>query len=406
MNGSELPLRVVDGFIRPLWLTVRGQPDVEQLLDTYDAGVGKRRAELDRRLEHTSTKRLGRPATALLRAVLDDVYPSKRRDGPEPRLVRLAVFDAAAQLPDRAQALRAAGLALGIEDREVEGLLLADLPGERLVQAPAKHPSAAEIIERANQLLLLRLCGRADSLTIRATGAAKAVGAALRRSRLIAEIRESPSHSGGTVLRLSGPLSLHRRTTIYGRALARFVRSLAWCSQWHLAARCHVGNAALRLECSHRDPVLGGAAGPPPRFDSQIEERFYRAFLRRAPGWRLQREPRPISLTGGGQAIPDFEASRIEEPSARAFIEIVGFWTPEYLRRKLEALRQAHLGRYVLCVDETLGVHPGQLPGDATVIPYRRSVDVDKVLSALERMLPTGDCQVRPAPLTRIVQSR
>ena len=50
--------------------------------------------------------------------------------------------------------------------------------------------------------------------------------------------------------------------------------------------------------------------------------------------------------------IPDFV---IEHPDGRrAILEIVGFWTPEYLTEKLEKIRAAEMDNLILAVSERL----------------------------------------------------
>ena len=50
--------------------------------------------------------------------------------------------------------------------------------------------------------------------------------------------------------------------------------------------------------------------------------------------------------------IPDFA---IEHPDGRrAILEIVGFWTPEYLDAKLEKIRQVEAANFVIAVSEHL----------------------------------------------------
>ena len=46
----------------------------------------------------------------------------------------------------------------------------------------------------------------------------------------------------------------------------------------------------------------------------------------------------------------------IEHPDGRrAILEIVGFWTPEYLGSKLAKIRQVEIDSFVLAVSEQLG---------------------------------------------------
>src|SRR6185436_11044004 len=79
------------------------------------------------------------------------------------------------------------------------------------------------------------------------------------------------------------------------------------------------------------DPVW--ASAPPRRFDSRVEERFEREWRREGPEYAIVRNPVAIEVAGR-LAFPDFSVTR---GGASWLVEIVGFWTPEYVRGKLEA---------------------------------------------------------------------
>jgi predicted nuclease of restriction endonuclease-like RecB superfamily len=128
------------------------------------------------------------------------------------------------------------------------------------------------------------------------------------------------------------------------------------------------------------DPIFPSAE--PRRFDSKVEERFARDFGRRLPGWTVVREPEPIQ-TGRHLVFPDFALHPRHEPGARWFVEIVGFWTAEYLAAKLERLRAARIPNLVLCIDEERNVGPSDLPSAVRVVRYRRRVDPRAVISAI-----------------------
>lgn len=109
---------------------------------------------------------------------------------------------------------------------------------------------------------------------------------------------------------------------------------------------------------------------------------FARDFGRAAPGWALVREPEPVAA-GGHLLFPDFAAFPRGEPGRRWLVEIVGFWTPEYLATKLARLREARIENLVLCIDEARNVGEGDLPLGARLVRYRRRVDVRRVLEAM-----------------------
>ena len=70
-------------------------------------------------------------------------------------------------------------------------------------------------------------------------------------------------------------------------------------------------------------------------------------------------------------------------------IEIVGFWTPQYLASKLEKLRQTDTV-CLLCVDEDRACatadFPNDLPPHLPVVRFRRRIDAAAVLREVERL--------------------
>jgi predicted nuclease of restriction endonuclease-like RecB superfamily len=76
-------------------------------------------------------------------------------------------------------------------------------------------------------------------------------------------------------------------------------------------------------------------------FDSTVEARFYEEFSALAreghtAGWQILREPEALALPGLNLLyIPDFALYRGD---LKIWLEIIGFWTPDYRVRKLEKL--------------------------------------------------------------------
>lgn len=70
-------------------------------------------------------------------------------------------------------------------------------------------------------------------------------------------------------------------------------------------------------------------------FDSIVEEKFARKFTSISTGWNIIREPDPLVLLDGRAFIPDF---MFEKYGKKVYFEIVGFWTEEYLKRKISKI--------------------------------------------------------------------
>jgi hypothetical protein len=97
--------------------------------------------------------------------------------------------------------------------------------------------------------------------------------------------------------------------------------------------------------------------------------------------WELVREPEPLE-TGASVMIPDF-AFDYRHSDFRVFFEIMGFWTPEYVEKKLGQLADVEDVELVVAVDESLGVGEEIAARDHRVIPYTGSVRVKDVVDLL-----------------------
>ena len=180
---------------------------------------------------------------------------------------------------------------------------------------------------------------------------------------------------------LDGPSSVLRRTRAYGVDFARFLAALVRLSHWQLEARIELrkGWRPLTFTLS-ADDGLGARATPPPEFDSNLEAAIAKKFGRERAGWRLIREGAVLPLGGGRVLVPDFVFRH--EDGTEVALEIVGYWTPEYLAdklRRLAATRDVHL---VVAVPRPLAVRAGRLP--ATVLPFKRRLLLRDLLPRLE----------------------
>jgi hypothetical protein len=129
------------------------------------------------------------------------------------------------------------------------------------------------------------------------------------------------------------------------------------------------------------DPVSSPEHAHP--FDSKLEERFVRQFRKAAPDWDVIREPEPVRA-GHGLIFPDFLLRHRQAPSRKFLVEIVGFWTREYLEKKLAALRRANLENLIVCVDADRGCSEGDLPLGARIVRFKKTIDARAVLSLIE----------------------
>jgi predicted nuclease of restriction endonuclease-like RecB superfamily len=74
----------------------------------------------------------------------------------------------------------------------------------------------------------------------------------------------------------------------------------------------------------------------------------------------------------------------------RFLLEIVGFWTREYLERKLASLRTAAIPNLILCIDEERNCAESEVPVGARVVRFKRRIDAAQVLAVMNQQAQPG----------------
>ena len=301
-----------------------------------------------------------------------------------PKRARELLFHARVTQATRAAAVQTAANELGVPPAALESSLFADLPGERLVRPPDLIPSPHDIALRTNQLIVRSLLFRARRVRIKAEGAVRPLVRQAKLRGLLATV--SQGHE--PVLDISGPYSVFQHTLLYGRALGELVAFLPHCARFELRADCVLRGEAAVLDLQTGDPIFPAETTKP--YDSKLEARFARDLRKLAPDWDLVREPEPVPA-GGTLIFPDFLLRHRLRPERNFLVEVMGFWSADYVARKLERLRQANLANLILCLDESRVCADGELPASARIVRFRRRIDPLEVLAAVGAS--PGDCR-------------
>ncbi len=385
LPARALPVDRIHRTLVPRYLTAADHVWLAELLAEFERHVGRRRSELEQRLAEPLGFSAPRSKLEVARRVLSRAYSDRTRAPVSPARIREVLFGARAREPSRAAALERACAALGLSPEAVQESLFADLPSERRL-APLKQPlGAGELALLANQAIVSALLRRARVVRIEAEGDARALVRAVKLRGLLCAAEPNPR---GRSVRLvvSGPFALFRHTLVYGRALSSLTAVVARCRRFELRATCALfsDRDLAELVVKSGDPVVPASLGR--AYDSKLEERFARDFGKLALDWDIVREPEAVPVAGAW-IFPDFLLRHRRDPRRRALLEIVGFWTPEYLERKLSALRRAKVGPLILCIDANRNCSDGDLPEHASVVRFKRRVPAAEVLAALQRIV-------------------
>ena len=257
---------------------------------------------------------------------------------------------------------RLAGEALGIPEADVDRLLYADDPLARvLVRAP--RMTGAALLDRYNLDLARGVLLNAVEMTLTARGGWKRIFRAVKLARLMYRIERAGK--GRYRVHLTGPAAPYLvRPQRYGSRFVRVVPALVHAPGWRLDALVeHQGKRLPYALGSRAKPIPTTAPprrGRRPAYDSTWEEALATDFAAKLGeergGWTLVREETPVAL-GQELFLPDFTLRHRD--GREALVEIVGFWTPEYLERKVRQVAAAGMEHLILVVYRGLAAGEG-----------------------------------------------
>jgi predicted nuclease of restriction endonuclease-like RecB superfamily len=277
---------------------------------------------------------------------------------------------------------------LGAASEEVERALFADLRSEQRVGPVPPALREGGLSEQVNLAMVAGLLGRARVVRITTPGESKSLVRQARRSGLLCLVERRaaaapPEHRQRTSLHISGPFALFRQTRIYGRALAALMTSVASLPSFELRAECQLSNGGelVSLRVRSGDPLP--ALAEPRLAERRVEQELARALAKFARDWEVIREPEPLRL-GEQLVFPDFELRHRHAPERRWLLEIVGFWTGDYLASQLARLEAHGISNLLLCIDEQRGCGEDGAPVSAAVVAYRGRIDARALLARLE----------------------
>ena len=367
----------------------------ERMLEVYRQGVGKPRHGLHRSIRHILEKEPDCPSRRIdaFCKLLDDVSVYDRDRGRKAANLRKKVFRLAApyfplvssvdRLFDNSEKAIKEKIAQEIKKpwETIEQLLFADVPEYHKLREFNGYPGARELLSRYNVAQVQAALYRAVDMTLWASRDLKSI---LRYAKL-ARLMHTIFHEGQGRYRIyfDGPASLMRETRRYGVALAKFLPALLACKEWRLHAHIKTGRRGYTVYLTlTSEDGLKSHLPEPEAFDSGFEENFAEKWgEEERGGWSLERES---ELLHHGQKVffPDFILRH--EDGRKVYLEIVGFWTPEYLKAKLETLRLFRNHNILIAIAESVAQNAPELPLD--VIRFKSSLKLKDILENLKSM--------------------
>ena len=401
------------GGYHPQFAGREHRPLAARVIGTYQGHIGKPRAALEDALADLEADA---PDFKLVRgfaALLEREATFETDAEIDPERARRATFEAAEAVDvvsedERTMALVRAGESLSLSADVLERALYADLEERQVLTAFEPRWDPDDLLAQYNLSLSQTALFDATELRVRSSDP-KALISAIKRLRLMYEIRRLESEQAGEhagiaerEVIVTGPTHLFRATRRYGTRFARLLRTVTAAHEWSLEATIDDRGTERTLSLTHADPVRAPDADPVAdvSFDSGVEADFAARFSNLDLEWDLVREPEPLA-TGTRVMIPDF-AFDYQYSDFRVYFEIMGFWTPEYVEKKLAQLADLEDVELIVAVDESLGVGEEIAARDFRAIPYSGTVRLKAVADVLreyERQLVAESAATLPAEL-------
>ena len=440
LTSDLLVTRISRGKIKPAYAAF--DPEnlelARLLIETFEQHVGKTYGDLLAELEGYEemnyrfirglSQLLGRRAVIETDAVVDS------------SVAREAVFEACSGMAlssaEKKEALQKAAKKLSISVQELEKALWADLEENQVLKSFLPL-SPAELLKQYNLSLTQTLLFRAVDLDIWIKGDFQKILWKILRSGLmysLEDVEEATGKKGAEVekeeleelkdvhLHLDGPASLFRMSERYGNSFAKLFPTLVRSRGWRLKAgilyKGYQGKRILEFtlddteEAFKPTPEAIGYPAPPSSgfqleeeqegyetgkeetefaekeaeaqeiniesadYDSMLEKVFGSLSL---GGWKIKREP-TILRAGKYAFVPDFALQR---DGMKVYLEIVGFWTPEYLEKKVNKLKEVK-EPLILLIDRKLKCSEKDFPAQE-VIFFDRKIPTNEVMKVLRK---------------------
>jgi len=365
----------------------------ERMLSVYKNGAGQQRRQLHRQIEALFVDEPDCPVRRIQAfcKLLDDASIFLTDTDGKAAKLRLQVFAEAGRFHplvaqpdqlfehDEKRIKQELSNKLCLSWDQIEQSLYSDVTAYQRLEQFEGYPNASALLSRYNVAQLQACLYRAENMIVSATDDFKTILRYAKLAHLLHEIVQSgPSKYRIT---FSGPASVLHETRRYGVNFAKFLPALLACKGWKMTALVKTPwNRSAKFVLSDKDGFASHLPSPD-EFDSTLEESFAKKFGPERNGWQLIREGR-ILHDRQKTFIPDF-IFRYED-GTEVLLEIVGFWTPEYLAHRRETLRKFRNHKILIAVPEK-SLRQGANIGE-NVLVYKTVLKLTPLMEILERI--------------------
>ena len=393
-----LRYRIQDDEVTPRYVNPKNsnyRAIAKDLIEIYTAHLNKTKGSLASALADYEAADTNYQVKRGLAKLLEDRSEFTIQSPIEPEILREKIFTYASKRHPivtkrdklhrntRPKALAKIADELQISGDAVMDGMYADLEENRLLKE-FDPPTTEWLLDRYNVALAQAMLYRASEMTIRIyrniPTKYRLVFQFIKFFKLMHVVEGN--NADGYQIVLDGPASMFRLSQKYGIQMALFLPALLHCDRWWLDATI-VMNKKDHLRFDLTDEAgLQSHYCDPGEFDSELERHFATQFDKIDTEWTLERETDIINLKDTVM-IPDFAFSHPD--GRRALMEIVGFWTPDYLQKKLWKLKRTAMPNMIIAVSDQLNCSTEDfrdIPGE--VLFFKTRIKPKDVLEKVE----------------------
>lgn len=184
------------------------------------------------------------------------------------------------------------------------------------------------------------------------------------------------------IIEISGPLSVVRKTGIYGHSYLKLVPAIVKAKKFQILAF----DFDLR-----QSPTLLQNGDPLPadfvdnQFDSRLEEQFVAGLSEKLIGWKIDREPIPLKI-GEHWMFPDF---LVTSPCGGHcwHIEIMGYTTKDYTEHKKNQLRAGLPSNFLFLISQRISKQFVEFTHSHKIIVFKKIIPVQEIVDKLSNDL-------------------
>jgi predicted nuclease of restriction endonuclease-like RecB superfamily len=388
LTSNLLPTRTYKGKIEPIYVALdQEHKEISSIIIAiFQSHVGKSYGALLEEIE--GFEEINYRLIRGLAQILERRCKIERHSVIDPINARKAVFKECrgfvTSSEERKEVLDTIARKFSIQSTNLEKALWSDLE-ENLVIKEFDNITPEHLLIQYNISLTQTLLFKATRMEIQVEDHYQQVFRNIKRLGLIYSIDQDK-------ICIEGPVSLFKLTERYGTSFAKLLPIIMRCSTWSLKAsilkKTIHGKRIYDFTLDNTKQIFSpenysdSNLNFDKKFDSAIEKEFSQLNFN---DWSVRREP-SVLQAGQYAFIPDFS---LEKNGCRIYVEIVGFWTPEYLKHKIQKinqLKEKEKENMILLVDKNLSCSGSEF-NIANLIFYDKKIpylDIIKILRKYE----------------------